>query len=319
MSLSLTRRAFCGQVGAALTCAVLPPGKLLAGPERPQGLTLGIGNYGMPGLTVEEAIRLIAASGFDSLELSLMPDWDSAPTRLNQERRKSIRQMLSDKGLTLTSLMEDIPPSAVATEHQATLERLKRAADLAHDLAPERPPLIQTVLGGGTWNERKALLVDRVGDWLRTAESSQTVIAVKPHRSGAMSQPRDAAWLYEQLGKSRWLGMVYDYSHYAMRDLSIAETVATALPLTVQIAVKDVKAVGDRTEFALPGEVGTVDYSEILTRFHDGGYRGDVCCEVSSQVFRRPGYDPVAATQSCAKHLQQAFAAAHIPRRKRVS
>lgn len=316
MSSFLTRRVFCGRIGGAVALALLPGRIAHASPDDRAGLTLGIGNYGMPSVKVEEAIRSIAELGFDSLELSMMPNWDSSPAKLSAARRGALRRLLADNGLALTSLMEDLPPSADDAVQQMSLERLKRAAELGHELSPARAPLIQTVLGGGKWDEKKALFRDRVGDWLRVAAANATVVAVKPHRSGAMSQPLEAAWLFEQLGKPRWLGMVYDYSHYALRNLSIAETVKTALPFTVHIAVKDVALNKDRPEFALPGEAGTIDHGEILSRFYEGGYRGDVCCEVSAQVFRRPGYDATAAAKSCYAYLQKVLDQARIPRRR---
>lgn len=309
----LTRRTFCRVLGAA-PCAVLPLALARADPER-QGLTLSIGNYGMPSLTAEEALRTIAEIGFDGVELSLMPDWDTAPQKLSTERRGELRRLLADSGLRLTSLMEDLPPSANDTEHRHTLERLEQAAELGRDLAPHAPPLIQTVLGAGAWDDKKALFRDRLGDWLDLAKAQETVIAVKPHRSGAMSRPAEAAWLLDQLGKPRWLGMVYDYSHYAFRDLPIADTVRTAAPYTVLVAVKDAVQRGDHVEFALAGEAGTIDYAAILSDFYQQGYRGSVCCEVSSQVFRRAGYDAVAAARSCYQALRQVFETSGVPRR----
>ena len=212
--------------------------------------------------------------------------------------------------------MENLTPSAAAADHQKALERLKQAAELGHDLAPDSPPLIQTVLGGGDWNEKKALFRDRLGDWRRIAETTKTVIAIKPHRSGAMSNPEQGAWLLEQLGSSPWMGIIYDYSHYAMRNLSVAETVKMAFPTTVQIVVKDVAKNGDQFEFALPGEANTFDHAEILTDFYKSGYRRSVCCEVSSQVFRRPDYDAAAAAKVCYDFMSRVFEKAGIPRRR---
>ena len=40
--------------------------------------------------------------------------------------------------------------------------------------------------------------------------------------------------------------MVYDYSHYAYRDMPLEETVRTALPYTAHVVVKDAVREGDR-------------------------------------------------------------------------
>ena len=76
-------------------------------------MTLSIGNYGMQSAKVEDAIRLIADLGFDGIELSVMTEWDSVPGKLSDERRRTIRRMLADAGLLLSSLMENLshPPS----------------------------------------------------------------------------------------------------------------------------------------------------------------------------------------------------------------
>jgi sugar phosphate isomerase/epimerase len=312
---SISRRAFCG-IGMGTVFAAVSQGYAEPATTQPAGLTLSLGNYGMKGHKVEQAISVIAGLGFDGIELSVMPEWDSSGANLSGERRSRVARLLTDQGLVLSSLMEDLTPSAVQTEHQATLERLKVAADLGHDLSPNEPPLIQTVLGGGSWSEKKELFRDRVGDWLRIAESSKNVLGIKPHRSGAMSQPAEAVWLINQLGNSPWLGLIFDFSHYAFRDLSIAETVETALPATIQIVAKDVAKKEDKLEFALPGEANTIDHGEILKRFYQGGFRKSVCCEVSSQVFRRPDYNAESAAKTCYRHLDAVFEKSQIPRRR---
>jgi sugar phosphate isomerase/epimerase len=301
-------------MGTGLALASFADGFAQEAKDRPEGLTLGIGNYGMQSYRVEEAIRLIADLKYDSLELTVMPEWDSSPHKLTGERRVVVRKMLADTGLTLTSLMENLVPSPLDADHQKSLERLKLAAEFGNDLSPDSPPLIQTVLGGGEWSDKKELFRDRLGDWRRIAESTKTMIAIKPHRSGAMSTPEQAAWLLDQLGSSSRMGMIYDYSHYAMRGLSVAETVKSAFPTTVQIVVKDVAKNGDQFEFALPGEANTFDHAEILAAFYKSGYRRTVCCEVSSQVFRRPGYDAAAAAKACYDFMNRVFMSAGIPR-----
>jgi inosose dehydratase len=111
---------------------------------------------------------------------------------------------------------------------------------------------------------------------------------------------------------------VYDYSHYAFRDMPLEETVKTALPYTAHVVVKDAVREGDRVVFALPGSSGTFDYARLLRLFYDGGYRGDVCCEVSSQISNKPGYDPLAAARTSYDSLARAFEQANVPRDRRV-
>jgi inosose dehydratase len=233
---------------------------------------------------------------------------------LSTERRREVRRLLGAKRLRLTALMENLSPATADAQHKADLVRLRRVLELAHDLAPDRPPLVQTVLGGGKWDEKKTLFRDRLGDWVSAVREARIVLAIKPHRGGALSRPIEVVWLSRQLKEPPELRMVYDYSHYAFRDMPLEETVRTALPLTAHIAVKDAVHKGERVEFLLPGEGGTIDYVKLMRLFYDGGYRGDVCCEVSSMVSSKPGYDPVAAAQTCYRNMTRAFEEAHIRR-----
>lgn len=281
-----------------------------------EGVTFSFGTYGMQALKTEAALRALAQIGYDGVELAVRPDWDAAPANLSAERRQSVRRLLDELGLELTAFMEHLYPSRDEAEHAAALERLRHVMELGHDLRPAGPPLIQTVLGGGAWEEQKAMFVDRLGAWGELGQSAQVVIAVKPHRGGALSQPAEAAWLLRQLGETPWLRMVYDYSHYAFRELPLEETIRTALPYTAHIAIKDAVRMGDAVRFVLPGESGTFAYESLFQQFYAGGYRGDICCEVSGMVSSQPGYDPLAAAQRCYANIAPRFASAQVPRRR---
>lgn len=279
------------------------------------GCTLGFSTYGMKTLPLEEAIATIADVGFDSIELTAHTVWDAAPPKMPPERRKAVRAQLADSGLVLTSLMEHIYPAADDAQHAKDLDRLKAVVQLGHDLSPSDIPLVQTVLGGGTWEEKRDLFRDRLGDWVNVCKEGRATLAIKPHRGGAMSKPSEAAWLIQQLDHTRWLRIVYDYSHYAFRDMSIEQTVKDALPHTFHIAVKDAYQDGDRVAFALPGERGTIDFVKILRLFYEGGYRGDISCEVSGMVSGKEGYDPKAAAKTCYENMAPVFEKAGVPRR----
>lgn len=312
----MRRRAFIQAVGLCLGSQALTRIAAAADPVAKPRMTLGYGTYGMPGVTSEDAIGQLAKIGFDSIELDCRTKSDADPQKVDDARRKLLRQKLTDSGLALRSLMIDRNPSPDDKLHRAGLDELKRAAQLAHDLSPETPPVIQTVLGGGQWDELRKMYVERLADWARTGEETKTIVCIKPHRGGAMSQPAHAVWLFEQLGKPAWLKMVYDYSHYAYRDLPLEETIKLSLPYTAHVAVKDAVEDGNKkVTFALAGESGGIDFPTMLRLLHAGGYRGDVCCEVSRMIWSQPGFDASAAAQTCYKNMAAAFEKAGVSRK----
>jgi sugar phosphate isomerase/epimerase len=157
---------------------------------------------------------------------------------------------------------------------------------------------------------------DRLGDWVETAKKSKVVVAIKPHRGGfALNLPEHAVWLIEQLKKSPWLRIVYDYSHYDLRGLTVKQTIETVAPYLALVAVKDVEKRDGKEVFLLPGESGRIDYVELFRTLHKVGYRGDVSCEVSVMVSSRAGYDPVAAARACYAKMAPAMEKAGVRKR----
>lgn len=306
-----------GSALSGLSPCGLPPSQLAAAEtiaaDKKRGCTLGFSTYGMKAITTEKAIQILAEIGYDSLEIIVRSGWDADSAKLLPARRKTLQKQLADANLQLTSLMEHVFPTDDKRQAIA-LERLKLATGVAHDLSPDSPPHVQTVLGSGNFEQLKTQLRDRLGAWLKLAESTETTICIKPHRGGVVSQPAEAVWLFEQLGKPARLRMVYDYSHYAYRDLPLGDTIQTALPYTNYIAVKDALEANGRVVFKLPGEAGTIDFAKLIGQFHAGGYRGDINCEVSSMVSSKPGYDGVVAAKTCYRNIDRAFKAANVQR-----
>ncbi|WP_161604810.1 sugar phosphate isomerase/epimerase family protein [Roseiconus nitratireducens] len=267
----------------------------------------------MKTLATERALEVLAEIGFDSVELAVRSGWDADSATLNARRRKTIRERIDQSRLRLTSLMEHVYPTD-DRQQAVALDRLKLAGDVAHDLAPEDPPLVQTVLGSGDFQREKTRLRDRLGDWVDLADARNVVIAIKPHRGGIVSTPAEAVWLMNQLGDPARLRMVYDYSHYAFREMPLAETIQTSLPFVAHVAVKDAIREAGRVVFRLPGETEAIDFPQLLRRFFDGGYRGDFNCEVSGMVSNRPGYDSIAAARTCYQNMSAAFERSGVPR-----
>lgn len=290
----------------------------IAAEQRPKsrGMTLGFSTYGTKSLKTEQALNLLSEVGYDSVELTVWPGWDADSATMPGTRRKAIRKQLQNCGLNLTSLMEHLHIDEKDRTREARIERVKLAAALAHDLSRDSPPLMQTTIGGGgDWKQMRSHYADEIQDWLKVADSNDLVIAVKPHRGGAFSRPDEAVELIELLGKPERLRMCYDYAHYDFRDMTLEETISTALPYIAHVAVKDVVDRNGRKRFVLAGEGGRVDYSTMLEQLHNGGYQGDICSEVSGQVWSQKGYVPAEAANKCYSHLAAAFEKSAVPRR----
>jgi sugar phosphate isomerase/epimerase len=283
------------------------------------GCGLAIGTYGMPSMPLDEAIRLIASTGYNALEITALPGTSGDPAILKSpDDRARIRDLIGESGLRLSGIMAGIEPQRDEAKHQEQLADLYYLIQLGHDLSPEKAPVVQTVLGGKNWDESRDLFRDRIANWVQVAADQRGQISIKPHRSHAMSVPSEANWLIGQLGSPARLGMTYDYSHYAFREpeLSIEETVAASLPHTNYVAVKDAVMTDGAVHFALAGEGDDWDHADIISALHDRGYRGDFCCEVSSQIWRNaPGYDPVKAAKICFDNMVAAFDRAGVARR----
>jgi sugar phosphate isomerase/epimerase len=307
------RTTVLAAAGGTLSAAVSAPAQ-----DR-GGCGLAIGTYGLQSMPLDEAIRLIAATGYNAFEITALPGTTGAPSVLKSaDERSRLRDLIAESGLRLCGIMAGLEPQSDEVKHQAQLEELYALIQLGHDLSPDRAPVIQTVLGGKKWESSRELFRDRIANWVQLNGDLRGSLSIKPHRSHAMSVPSEAGWLIGQLGTPERLGMVYDYSHYAFHEppLSIAETVASSLPLTNYVAVKDAVMTDGAVRFALAGESDSWDHADIISAFHDGGYRGDFCCEVSSQIWKSdPGYDPVKVTKLCYENMAAAFERAGVARR----
>lgn len=284
--------------------------------DAPSGMPLGFSLYGMKSLTLAEALAECAKIGYDGVELALMPDWPADPKQLSAEARRELAQRLAGSGLALLGLMENISEPAEEAQHLANLERLKAAAELGHALSPKTPTVIETILGGKPtqWTQNRERLVERLRDWEKVAAASETVVTVKPHVANALHTPADALWLMQQVG-SRWLKLAYDYSHFALQGLPLAETLTALIPKTEFVHVKDARGTAEKFEFLLPGE-SDVDYVAYFRALQAAGYQGPVVVEVSGQISGRAGYDPRAAARQSYASLAPAMDKAGVRRRK---
>ena len=297
----LNRRRFFQTTALASLAGTVPA----AAPARRVGL--GFSLYGMKTIPVEQALRVCAEVGFHDVEFALNPGFPTEPKLLSPAQRKDLRAQLGTLGLRLAALMDNLSLTADDKAPAANLERIKAAAELAHALAPDAPPVLETVMGGkpADWDKVKAPMAARLADWGRAAAATKLTLCIKPHVGSAAHLPEHGLWLLEQV-KNPAVKLAYDFSHYQLRGLDLGKTLDALLPHTAFIHVKDALGDAAKFQFALPGE-GTIDYADYFRRLKAANWSGSVCVEVSGQVFGKPGYDPVAAAKKCHAALAPAF------------
>ena len=308
MHSKISRRGFLQ--GSAI---LLAPISSKSKERKAKSFALGFGSYGLPGYSAADAIRLVAQTGFDSIELAAMPGYHSSPEMLEKPKRKELRELMENQGIRLGALMGFPSPNLAKMKEGG--ERMEKLLELALDLSENKePPLLQSVLGGGKWDEKKTVFRDTLGLFVELASKAGIELSIKPHRSHAMSRPEQAIWLIDQLNAKGKLSLTFDYSHYAFRQMDPEETVAKALPYTGYVVLKDTVSENNRVSFRLPGTVKDFPHVRVLKALSNGGYRGEICCEVSSMVWRAKGYDPKTATKTCLRNMKRMLAEAEIQR-----
>jgi sugar phosphate isomerase/epimerase len=298
MSPLIPRRQFLAGASASLlsvSCQAATPAS--EDTPKPKGIGLGFSLYGMKSLPLEKALSECAKIGYDCVELALMPGFHADPLKLSVDDLKRLREGLSKGRLRVAALMENLPLLAADKQHEENLNRLEQASEFAVELNPEHPPLIETVLGGkpAEWADVRGRMVERLAAWVKVAERSKTVLAIKGHVGNAAHLPEHVVWLVEQV-KSPWVKAAFDYSHYELRGLGLEKSLKTLLPHTAFVHVKDARGEPGKFEFLLPG-AGKTDYAAYFKLLAELGYQGDVVVEVSGQIHSRPDYDPVAAAR----------------------
>lgn len=304
---TLPRRQF---VAAAAGVTLLGPAiaatvaRAQPAPQRP--VSIGFSLYGMKSRPILAALRECREIGYDCVEVPVMADWPGDSRNLTVDARRDIRRALSDTNLRLSALMENLNLLAEPSAHDANLDRLKRAAELARDLAPDSPPVIETILGGrpADWPQVRPAMADRLKSWAEIMRQAKVTLAIKPHVGGAMHRPEHAVWLLDQVADPH-IRAAYDFSHYQLQGIGLAESLAQLLPRTAFIHVKDGRGTPQKFQFLLPGE-GTIDYADYFRRLTEARYPGDVVVEVSGQIHSRPDYDPGAAARQSFKALAAA-------------
>jgi sugar phosphate isomerase/epimerase len=307
---TMTRRSVLLAAPMALVGAVSMAPRSAAPP-----IGFCIGTYGMKDLPIDVALRLIARIGYDGVELALMPEWPCDPAKMSDADRRRLRALLGETRLAVAALNEAL--LITAESRTRNLERLQLAADLAHYLAPDDPPVIETMLGGRTaeWAASKQSIVDELGSWAQLAERRDVTLCFKPHAGHAIHNPARALETLRLVG-STTLKICYDYCHMFVASESLESSLRALATNLGFITLKDARWTDTGHQFLLPGD-GDTDYPLYFRLLKELGYRGWVAAEVTAMIWRKPGYDPAAAAQTAYANIAPFWKAAGLDRRSR--
>lgn len=274
----------------------------------------GFSLYGMRSLAIDDALERCAEIGYDCVELPVQAGWPGDSQRISESAQDRIAMTLKSTGLRLTAFMEHLPILGSNDQHRKNLDRLASSMTLARKLSPTRTPVIETILGGkpAAWEQSKDAMAAKLEDWADVAERHRVVIAIKAHVGGAMHRPEHPVRLAGQVD-SPFIRCAYDFSHFGLRGIDMAESIRTLVPHSSFIHIKDYTGDASKVRFLLPGD-GDTDYVKYLRLIREANYGGDIVVEVSGQIHGRPGYQPVEAARRCYKNLAPAFAKAGVVR-----
>jgi sugar phosphate isomerase/epimerase len=289
------RRQFLQLAVGAATASSLS--SIRAAQAKSSARPLGFSLYGMKALPLTEAIDQVARIGYRQLEVSLIPGFPAEPAKFSTESRREVRKRIRERGLTIASLLININLAGDDKAQTANLEVIRRAAEVAHDLDPQHPPLVETVMGGKAdeWEANKEKFATRLRAWVQTADAGNILLSVKAHAGQAVNSPQRLLWMKQRINHPR-LALTYDYSHYQFEGFSLEESARAIVPFAKFIHVKDV-VTGEKTpRYLLAGE-GSIDYAKYFRLLDELKYTGPIIVEVSSQIHSRAGYDGVKAAE----------------------
>ena len=305
--MNLTRRRFLARSTCAFAVVAMSRSSSAATPAA--DFSLGMSLYGMKSVPLTDAVATCARIGYRNVELCLDAGFHAEPAKFSREARQALRRQIESLGMTISGLMLNLNLADPAL-HAANLAAIKTAAELAHDVAPNSPPPIESVARGrpADWETLKQGMVERLLQWGDAVAPSRGKIVLKAHVNSAVHTPEQLAWLLQQANRPS-LRAAYDYSHFELREIPMRQSWEALARLTDFVHVKDTAGNAQKAQMLLPGE-GRTDYVALFRFLRASGYRGPVVVEVSTQIFSKPGYDPVVAAEKSFKVLAGAMAAA---------
>jgi fructoselysine 3-epimerase len=234
----------------------------------------------LPCYPLDEAIRRIAAIGYDGVEIGCAAP-HAWPAYLSKERRAELRNLLEASGLQAVSLLPTPgggpgfnPASPLPEEREATVRYYNEVIDLASDLGAKKVLYIAGWQIFGTsrqqaWDRTKNCL-DQIASH---ADKKGITILVEPTAAATnlIETADDAMELMRSVARDN-VKVMFDTFHALYRNEIPADYVRAMRDDLMHIHVSDSNRV-------IPGE-GRVDWIGLMRALNECGYDGYLTMEI---------------------------------------
>jgi sugar phosphate isomerase/epimerase len=249
----------------------------------------------MKTLPIGAAIGCCAHIGYDCVELCLIKDFPTEIAKFTSPLQHEVRARLADAGLQLPSMLLSLDLSA--PDQTSAVQEILAAGEIARRLNDQNPPIVETVTQGKSkdWDRTHSQLAANLHGWAVAAATSGIRIAIRPGYGHVVDRPERLIELYQRVHHPA-LTLAYDYCPFQAAGLGLEPTLHSLIAYTGFIQVKDIVPGSTPPVFLLPGEGGT-DYVKYFRLLREYRYTGAVVVEVSAQIHRKPGYDPIQSAK----------------------
>ena len=118
-------------------------------------------------------------------------------------------------------------------------------------------------------------------------------------------------WLFDTVDSPR-VRMHFDIVHMFLAGEEIEHSVKTLVPYTAHTHITDARRHPDgKFDLLLLGD-GELDSVTYVRAMHEAGWDDFITLEVSTMVWSKPDYDPIAAAEYCYGTLTRAFEQAGV-------
>ena len=271
-------------------------------------IKLGYGTYGMKNVDPFDAVVGLKKIGFEAVEIAATKGWPTAPAVFGKKERRRLIGLFQELNLPPPVMLIQTAPCVDGDARPEMLRQFEDLCVLARDLNFEGGSSVITSTMGGRapdWDREREKIADYLVELADIARDYQVIYAIEPHVGGAFDTPDKAVWMMHHT-KHPNLKLNYDYSHFWVQGMSLADSARGCLPNAVHIHIKDGRMENGEVKFLLPGE-GDLDLVEFLGTV--SSLRKDlppVTVEVSGHVWNAEAYDPWQAARYCYGKLNAA-------------